>query len=515
MNISTEPTVEPANVVNWSDDGSHYFIPQDVNAFGQLKGKTLYWRLAPDCDGERVWTPIQSFIVDEISVDPYYNLLHIAWPTADPAWNPDDLSSINSSILKSYKSQVGSAGLSPDRKLGYSFHIPFFLWNNIEHSKELLKRVLQATEEAELPVLIGLDGYEWWSGRPDLWNWWDPNKPGYNPDNKLNVEWFSWNSQDAVRDGGIRNWGSPFPMSEPHPNLTSPKVIEATKQALRELVPIINEWFKRLSPEKKYLFAGIKVGWEISIGVNYNYGRQIGYAAVSTAGIRNSGQLTRQDLTRAVQIYLTELARTIFDMGIPRRKILTHVGVGPSTCTAEAALNSYAIPGWSFYGPVEGLDEALDQIRSSGWGNAEWGDAVTNWKDAFHIFETKRNNKLVNNFSFHAQLPNDFAKGLGSVIDKISFWMHPPLLSSEIVGNRATLNWAIPSQATEVYLNVTRKPELGVDGGFQVVDVANERVTGTYRKEIIDLTPGTYYWQIISDGHERRMASDIGIFHIN
>lgn len=513
LNVSTEPNVEPANVINWVDDGTHYFCP-DINAFQNLKGKTLYWRLAADCEGERVWTPIQSFVVGDVSIDPYYNMLHLMWPGSAPPWDPHDLSSIKASTLVSYKAQIGSSGATVDRKLGYSFHIPYFATSNIEHYKELLRKVLYATEQAELPVLIGLDGFQWWQGRSDLWNWWDPNKPGFNPDNRYNVEWSSWNPQDAVRDGGLRNWGSPMIMGEPHPNLTSPRVIQANQEALGQLVPIIHEWYECLNPIKKYLFAGIKVGWEISIGVNYQYNSQIGYAAVSTAGIKKTGQLTREDQTKAIQVYLKELSKTLFDAGIPRRKLLTHVGVHPQSCTSEGALTPFAMPGWSFYGEVENLDKALDQINSTAWGNSEWGDRETNWHDAFHSFDSRRNNKLVNNFSFESNIPNDFAEGLRSVIDKIPYWMHPPIMSSETNGRNVVLSWSIPSQATEVYLNVTNNPELKVNGSFVTINIANDIVTGSYRKELNNLPHGTYYWQIVAEGHGRRIASDIGKFQI-
>lgn len=515
LNVSTEPSMEPVNVINWIDDGAHYFCAQDVSQFEELQGRTLYWRIAADCEGERIWADTRTFIVGEISVDPHYELLHLAWPVADPAWDPYNIGSINAETLTSHRNQVGSAGASPDCKLGYSFHIPYFDRNDIDHYEKLLRAVLRATEEAEAPVLIGLDGYQWWGGRPDLWNWWDPQKPGYNPDNRLNVEWFGWSSQEAVRDGSTRDWGSPFPMSEPHPNLTSPKVIQANQQALNRLGQIICEWHDRLPLRSQYLFAGVKIGWEIGIGANYNYGRQIGYAAVATAGIRTTGSLTRHDLTRAVQIYLTELTRTIFELGIPRRKIITHVGVHPHSCLAEAALTPFAMPGWSFYGEVEGLGDALNRIQGTGWGNAEWGGEVSNWRDAFRHFQSFKNNKLVTRFGFGKLLPPDIAQGLASVIDRVPSWMHPPRLLCDIQGQTAKLHWSVPAQASEVYLNVSSRNELAVHGGFAAVDVLNQQVTGKNHLDIESLGPGTYYSQIVADGQGRRVTSDVCSFSVS
>ena len=43
-----------------------------------------------------------------------------------------------------------------------------------------------------MAVMLHFDLHLAWKKRPDLWNWFDPHKPGYNPDNQLNVEWHGW-----------------------------------------------------------------------------------------------------------------------------------------------------------------------------------------------------------------------------------------------------------------------------------------------------------------------------------
>jgi hypothetical protein len=62
----------------------------------------------------------------------------------------------------------------------------------------------------------------------------------YDPANTANVEWSSWDRRDAVKLGW-RNWGSQIRVA-PHPNLASPKVIEATRQQLRSFAPVIARW---------------------------------------------------------------------------------------------------------------------------------------------------------------------------------------------------------------------------------------------------------------------------------
>jgi hypothetical protein len=51
-----------------------------------------------------------------------------------------------------------------------------------------LREFLRLSQEYGLPVVVQLDGENWWGGRPDLWNWWNPGAPGYSPANRANVE---------------------------------------------------------------------------------------------------------------------------------------------------------------------------------------------------------------------------------------------------------------------------------------------------------------------------------------
>lgn len=517
LNVSTDPSGRPVDAVNWVDDGTHYYAPDDVGAFERLRGRRLYWRLAADNNGIRAWTPVRSFVVGETSVDPFYNLLHLGWPSASPPWDPFDLDTVRPEVLTSYVRQVGSVGARTDRKLGCSFHVPYFFVDNPDHFRQLVVRVLEAAEAADVPILVGLDGYEYWGGRPDLWNWWDASRPGYDPDNRLNVEWTGWGPEHAVRDGGIRNWGSPDPVAEPHPNLTSPRVLEANREALRRLAPVIARWHDRLPESRKYLLAGVKVGWEVSVGVNYDYGRPVGYAAATTAGIRTSGALTREDNTRSVQIYLTELSRVVHEAGVPRRKIVTHVGVHPRSwcCLASAALTPYSTPGWSIYNDeIAGLDAALEANARGWWGNVEWGKDDLSWARQFRDFEDLQNCKILNRFSFGPTLPSPFRRALTAVVDRRLPWMHPPRLAARVRGRDVTLSWSQPGRAQAVYLNVSSRPGLTLGGTLARREIANERVTGTNRYRIQSLTPGTYHAQVVADGFGRRVASDVVTFRI-
>ena len=269
-----------------------------------------------------------------------------------------------------------------------------------------LNNQLDLASKYNLPICIKLDTEIWWGYRPDLWNWWDPSQTGYSDDNRENVEWTDWNRDAAIKIAWL-NWGSQIRML-PFPNLMSPRYIEAWQVELIKAVKVIKSWYDNLPEEKKYLFGGIVIGWESSIGVNVfhypngnvylnrpvsedpTYGittseipsrgvQTIGYAAVKSAGITSSGILTEAMQTEVVRRHLLNLSKTVYDQGISRKFIFTHCGgwaSGESLYTA--ANNEYSCPGWSFYkkaaDPATDLTamSALKESDAPYWGAVEW-----------------------------------------------------------------------------------------------------------------------------------------------
>lgn len=269
-----------------------------------------------------------------------------------------------------------------------------------------LNNYLRLSALYELPIIVQLDGEQWWDYRSDLWNWWDPAQAGYDPANKDNVEWYGWTSDAAVKIGW-RNWGRQLRV-KPMPNLMSPTYRDACHVEMIRMVDAVKLWWNDLPEEKKYLFVGIKVGWESAIGVNNWYypngndyltqpetndpshglttsmlpsrGVQtIGYAAVKTAGIASLGTLTDTMQAEVVRMHLEDLSRIASEAGIPRERIFTHSGGWhESEVLYTSAINAYACPGWSFYGHAEnptqdtGVMTSLQKSTAPHWAAAEW-----------------------------------------------------------------------------------------------------------------------------------------------
>lgn len=290
-----------------------------------------------------------------------------------------------------------------------------------------LRDFLKMAEENSVPIVLEMDGINYWQARPDLWNWWMPEKPGYDVNNKMNVEWSSWSPDDAVKIGW-RNWGSQHRVL-PMPNLSSPAYVNACHTELRKLIPIVLDWWKKLPDNKKHLLIGIQLGVEISIGANNwyypngndllnkpakddpSYGldheklpgrgvQSIGYAAVRTLGIADSGDLTEWEVMQAVDHYVLSLSKLVSELGVPREKLFVHAGGWKEGgLIYQVAMNKYACPGWSFYEHARDVSRdktammVVQKSEAPFWAVAEWldmgasskADWLTGYKNAFSI----------------------------------------------------------------------------------------------------------------------------------
>jgi hypothetical protein len=350
---------------------------------------------------------------------PRYLFFNIA---PDSAWNQRRPETFTRELFDEVTRTL-QAPENPNLRVGLSF-----VFNTMETPTNLLaqslQRLLASSEAAGVPVLVTLDGQNWWQHRPDLWNWWDPHQPGYNPSNVFNVEWSGWSPTQAVKIGW-RNWGRQGRVA-PAPNLASPAVRAAHLEALRALVPLIQEWRSRLPESRRWLFGGLKLGWEAGIGCNayyypdgnryyeqwphdashdphtnianapgLSYGvAQLGYAAVKSSGIKDHGAITREDLGKVVAQYLESLCQVAHESGLPPELVFTHQGATGEPWDQHLpfwpAFNKFSTPGWSFYGvDPQGVGPLVKEMEQAGrqrWAASEWwwgGATAAEWEDHF------------------------------------------------------------------------------------------------------------------------------------
>jgi hypothetical protein len=116
-----------------------------------------------------------------------------------------------------------------------------------------------------------------------------------------------------------------------------------------------------------------------------------GYAAVTTAGLANSGVLQEKDLAEIVRRHLDDLCSLAAELGVPREKLFTHVGGWKEEeLLYDAALNRYSCPGWSFYRHAPdpskdmGVQRVLKKSDAPFWGAVEWMLMGTDDEKAWH-----------------------------------------------------------------------------------------------------------------------------------
>ncbi len=337
-----------------------------------------------------------------------------------------------------------------------------FLQTDLDSVEKSLDNFMSLSVQTNVPILINLDGANWWAARPDLWNWWDRNMPGYNPANRKNVEWTGWDDSLAIKISW-RNWGRQIRIL-PAPNLMSSAVLSAHIGALKRLIPRVINWYNTLPLNQKYLFGGLKLGWETSIGVSdYHYkdGNRyvekmpddpsldpresynatagfsgglapLGYAAVKTAGIKNKGRITQDDMAQIIKIYLDTLCKTAHDLGLEQKFMYTHQGgtYAPweKHLTFASASNQYAYPGWSFYATdphtAGNMSDVLDKREKPGWAAVEWwwpGDNKTEWIYNLQRTLSYKDCRLMAIYNWEGGLEKD-NNGIQAVKEVVAKW---------------------------------------------------------------------------------------------
>ena len=276
-----------------------------------------------------------------------------------------------------YKALREEFGPQRDQRVKVGQAAMFYIFERpLERLEQELREHLRQAETYEIPILVELDPVTFTNNVPELWNWWDKSYDSYHPDNKKNVEWTSWSSDDAVCIGWL-NWGRQMRI-QPMMNLFSKAYRAAVKERMNALLGIVTDWYGKLETEKRWLFCGVKVTGELAFGVNNWFfpdgnallheseeydpvldmgesmkimpsrgAQTIGYASLATSGIRRKGDITAQDIYRLERRFSKEIGRLARRAGLPRRLLFAHAGgVGEDL---GSCLHSYACPAWSFY----------------------------------------------------------------------------------------------------------------------------------------------------------------------
>ncbi|MCL5268959.1 MAG: hypothetical protein M1457_00010 [bacterium] len=303
--------------------------------------------------------------------------------------------------------RIGMKGDGKKRLLGFGVPTPTF---EIEDRlPAIIRGAFAAAVENNLAVMLHFDLHLHWKRRPDLWNWFDPKQPGYNPDNKYNVEWHGWdgppNKVQYLDHGELER-------ISPHMCFTSKKVrAETTRIITTVIAPVVNEEVGKLKAAgKEDLFAGILVGLEPSIDDYSEPGPEqakmmakdgvkpgpLGYRALLDRGYSAAHPPAdfHQALATVVQETVSFWCKQFADTGIAKEKLTVHVAapapIEVMNAPIWAAFNDYSRPGWSTYAvqvigqSFEPIYDELEKHGNPAWAgveaNAGFPGSVVDWE---------------------------------------------------------------------------------------------------------------------------------------
>lgn len=336
-----------------------------------------------------------------------------------PGSAPDPLDRIGPLAAK-----IGTTGDGKIRQLGFGPGIPF--WVRDESSvRQAIRRAFDTARRTNVAAHFLVDDHIGWDERPDLWNWYDPTRPGYNPENKKNVEWYDW-----AGTANKRRYMTPVgtPSQSPHMCYNSPTLEKEIHRIVSEVVgSALREEINKLKLEnKQYLFAGITIGAEPGFD-DYStipdlyrilptlpqpvqsqermtlvqasrlmeedkapYAR-LGYCSLTNADYspNNPPANVNQALARINQQLIEYWDKQFVDNGIPCSRIYTHIAASAAqdnsnNAPISIAFNPYARPGWTTYqtGILQnGFQPLYGELAKHGnpaWGGVEANAAMAN-----------------------------------------------------------------------------------------------------------------------------------------
>jgi hypothetical protein len=335
------------------------------------------------------------------------------WPPL-PGATPEGLGE----SIRAFAAKLGTTGDGKTRQLGFGAFIPIFASDESIIAKAINLGFMIA-QHTNVAVLFLVDDHILWDGRPDLWNWYDPSKPGYNPDNRKNVEWYDWEGTPNKR-----RYFTPAgaPSQAPHMCYNSPVIEKEVTRIVSQIVgPALREQINELKRDnKEYLFAGITVGAEAGfddyskipkisripstanpmqmqlakmlmlaakmMDEDHAPHSRVGYCSLTNAGYSKTNPPPdfNAALAEVNQKFLEFWDKQFVDAGIPCSRLYTHVAASPpqddtNNAPLQIVFNPYVRPGWTTYPQgtlANGFEPLYDQLERH--GNPAWGGVEAN-----------------------------------------------------------------------------------------------------------------------------------------
>ena len=324
-----------------------------------------------------------------------------------PADVYDPAKDVHGNLDKQVTSLINRLDTTGDSKHRLGFMIVLPVWfsdsrmgGDQAHIEKIIKEAFAVAKSRDMAVYFTFYSFTRWPAQ--MWNWYDSAQPGYNPENKKNVEWTDWSgtptkNRYSLQEGETR--------MAPVMCYNSPTVLSEVSYIISKVVgPAILRGIADLkSAGKEDLFGGITVSEELSLDDYSGIDKlnptlaammtkdgakkaRLGYCALTNAGFSASNPPANyaDALAKINQDYAAYWGKQLVEAGISKSKLYTHVA--PATEAAylqytnapiDTAFNEYSNPGWTTYiaGPLtKGLDvlyKALAEHGNPSWGSTE------------------------------------------------------------------------------------------------------------------------------------------------
>jgi hypothetical protein len=269
----------------------------------------------------------------------------------------------------------------PNRVLGFAVG-PIAMDQGEDGARSVIRDAFDVALETDMAVALHLDDYMFWAQAR-----WSNGR--LLREAKGTAEWTDWSGTPA---GALEIGWLPNVRLAPQLCYESPEVKDFVAHWTRYVLgdEVKTQFDRLIRAGKGKLFAGVIVGWESNLAHGYCALSHLGYSSQTPPADFD------HERERVLQRHIESWAKGIYDAGIPRHLIFSHVAAMPKreyeriTATFSrqqirgmpqstafraywTGFNSYSSPGFSAY-----LDEAFEDIyqatqahNSKSWAMAE------------------------------------------------------------------------------------------------------------------------------------------------
>lgn len=285
-------------------------------------------------------------------------------------------------VVKKIAKAVRPASNDPNRILGFSVG-PIAMDQGADDARAAISEAFDIALKTDMAVAVHLDDFMFWKKA----SWPDGR---FLRDMNGTAEWTDWAGTAAppLKIGWLENANNLAPQM----CYESPSIKSFVRHWVRDVIGLhIKKQLDRLiEAGKQRLFAGVFVGWESNLSYGYCSLTNLGFSAL------NPPVEFDRKRQRIVQRHIGRFAKGIYDAGIPRDLIFTHIGVLSQqqydnivkgltpeelaalqqSTTVRApwvAFNDYSLPGFSGYlmDIFGDIYDVVDKFGGRVWGIPE------------------------------------------------------------------------------------------------------------------------------------------------